>query len=104
MWDLHTLLHSFIPFVTLQVYKQKVKHLLYEHQNNIAELKTEEVLAGKVMQKEHGEQEKELRRAVRALKVDYKEQELEHENLVKSLKLVCGHWPARLSVPLKILW
>lgn len=25
------------PFV--QVYKQKVKHLLYEHQNNITELK-----------------------------------------------------------------
>lgn len=27
--------------VELKVYKQKVKHLLYEHQNNIAELKAE---------------------------------------------------------------
>ncbi|XP_023646085.1 dynein regulatory complex subunit 4 isoform X1 [Paramormyrops kingsleyae] len=73
--------------VEIKVYKQKVKHLLYEHQNNIAELKTEGVLTSKVMQKEHGNQENELRRAMRALKVDYKEQELGHENLVKSLKL-----------------
>ena len=27
--------------VEIKVYKQKVKHLLYEHQNNIAELKAE---------------------------------------------------------------
>ena len=27
--------------VEIKVYKQKVKHLLYEHQNNITELKTE---------------------------------------------------------------
>ena len=27
--------------VEIKVYKQKVKHLLYEHQNNITELKAE---------------------------------------------------------------
>lgn len=32
-----TVFYNFI----LQVYKQKVKHLLYEHQNNITELKQE---------------------------------------------------------------
>ena len=29
----------------VQVYKQKVKHLLYEHQNNISELKAENTVA-----------------------------------------------------------
>lgn len=31
--------------VEIKVYKQKVKHLLYEHQNNIAELKAESKLS-----------------------------------------------------------
>lgn len=71
-----------------QVYKQKVKHLLYEQQNNIVELKTEGVVATKLMQKEHADQENDLRKAMRSLKVDLKEKELSDENQMKSLKLV----------------
>ncbi|XP_072551159.1 dynein regulatory complex subunit 4 isoform X2 [Salminus brasiliensis] len=73
--------------VEIKVYKQKVKHLLYEQQNSIAELKTEGVVATKLMQKEHVDLENDLRKGIRTLKVDLKEQELSNENLMKSLKL-----------------
>ena len=72
----------------VQVYKQKVKHLLYEHQNTISELKAEGVVATKLMEGEHGGLESELRKGVRALKVDLKEQELANENAIRDLKLV----------------
>nr|XP_006641204.2 PREDICTED: growth arrest-specific protein 8 isoform X1 [Lepisosteus oculatus] len=73
--------------VEIKVYKQKVKHLLYEHQNSTSELKAEGVISAKLMQKEQSEKEDELRKGMRTLKVDIKEQELANENLVKSLKL-----------------
>ena len=38
-------------FVFVQVYKQKVKHLLYEHQNNITELKRDGLCSKKMYQK-----------------------------------------------------
>lgn len=70
------------------MYKQKVKHLLYEQQNSITELKTEGVVATKLLEREQAEVESELQRAKRNLKVDLKEQELSTENYVKNLKLV----------------
>ncbi|XP_059926892.1 dynein regulatory complex subunit 4 [Gadus macrocephalus] len=73
--------------VEIKVYKQKVKHLLYEHQNTISELKAEGVVATKLMEGEHGGLESELRKGVRALKVDLKEQELANENAIRDLKL-----------------
>lgn len=73
-----------------QVYKQKVKHLLYEHQNNLTEMKAEGTVAMKLAQKEHQAQEGTLRRDTRALKVELKEQELANEVAVKNLRLV-GH-------------
>merc|ERR1719370_500221 len=39
--------------VEIKVYKQKVKHLLYEHQNNITELKADSTLTLKLEQDEH---------------------------------------------------
>ncbi|KAB5575183.1 hypothetical protein PHYPO_G00217930 [Pangasianodon hypophthalmus] len=71
----------------IRVYKQKVKHLLYEQQNGITELKTEAVVATKLLEKEQADLENELRRGVRSLKVDLKEQELSNENYIKNLKL-----------------
>ncbi|CAF1587499.1 unnamed protein product, partial [Didymodactylos carnosus] len=41
----------------IKVYKQKVKHLLYEQQNNIAELKAETLAELKVAQETHNEAE-----------------------------------------------
>ncbi|EDO41610.1 predicted protein [Nematostella vectensis] len=72
--------------VEIKVYKQKVKHLLYEHQNNIAELKAESSVALSLAQDEHRTSEQDLRKDKRSLKVELKEQELSHEDVVKNLK------------------
>jgi hypothetical protein len=72
----------------IQVYKQKVKHLLYEHQNNIAELKAEKAAALELAQKENRHNEQDLRTDKRSLKVELKEQEFSHEDVIKNLKKV----------------
>uniref|UniRef100_A0A7N9CRM4 Dynein regulatory complex subunit 4 n=1 Tax=Macaca fascicularis TaxID=9541 RepID=A0A7N9CRM4_MACFA len=73
--------------VEIKVYKQKVKHLLYEHQNNLTEMKAEGTVVMKLAQKEHRTQEGVLRKDMRALKVELKEQELANEVVVKNLRL-----------------
>ncbi|XP_055890505.1 dynein regulatory complex subunit 4-like isoform X1 [Biomphalaria glabrata] len=72
--------------IEIKVYKQKVKHLLYEHQNNISELKAEGSAALKLSQDNHYSSELDLRKDKRALKVELKEQELAHEDVIKNLK------------------
>ncbi|EDQ86417.1 uncharacterized protein MONBRDRAFT_33818 [Monosiga brevicollis MX1] len=59
--------------VEIKVYKQKVKHLLYEHQNQIAELRTEAALAKKLVQDELREEAAGLRNEKRSLRVELKE-------------------------------
>lgn len=56
-------------FILTQVYKQKVKHLLYEHQNNITELKRDGAVAVTLEQSQHHEKEGELNVEKRSLKV-----------------------------------
>ncbi|KAM4722416.1 dynein regulatory complex subunit 4 [Rhinophrynus dorsalis] len=73
--------------VEIKVYKQKVKHLLYEHQNNISELKAEGSVSMKLAQKEHHTQEGLLRKDMRGLRIEIKEQELASEMVVKNLKM-----------------
>ncbi|XP_065827526.1 dynein regulatory complex subunit 4-like [Oscarella lobularis] len=72
--------------VEIKVYKQKVKHLLYEHQNGITELRAEGAVALKLAQDDHGDKERNLREDKRGLKVDLKENELGHMEVVKTLK------------------
>lgn len=60
--------------VEIKVYKQKVKHLLYEHQNNITTLKADGELALKLQQDEFRKREAELNRDKRDLKLKLKEQ------------------------------
>ncbi|ELU06192.1 hypothetical protein CAPTEDRAFT_162685 [Capitella teleta] len=72
--------------IEIKVYKQKVKHLLYEHQNNISELKAESTVALKLAQDDHRSNELDLRKDKRGLKVGLKEQELSHEDVIKNLK------------------
>jgi hypothetical protein len=73
--------------VEIKVYKQKVKHLLYEHQNNISEQRAENTVSLKLAQDEHRGSEIELRKDKRSLKVELKEQQLAQEDVIKSLKL-----------------
>eukprot|EP00163_Fabomonas_tropica_P031532 TRINITY_DN752_c1_g1_i1.p1 TRINITY_DN752_c1_g1~~TRINITY_DN752_c1_g1_i1.p1 ORF type:complete len:312 (-),score=109.73 TRINITY_DN752_c1_g1_i1:960-1895(-) len=72
--------------VEIKVYKQKVKHLLYEHQNNVTLLKTDNETALKLQNDDHRTREAELKKDRRALKLELKEQQLSHEDVIKNLK------------------
>ncbi|KAJ1559224.1 Dynein regulatory complex subunit 4, partial [Cladochytrium tenue] len=71
--------------VEIKVYKQKVKHLLYEYQNNVAHLQADSERALQLDQEEHANREQLLRRDKRGLKLELKELELAHEELVRGL-------------------
>lgn len=71
----------------IKVYKQKVKHLLYEHQTQTSDLKSDEAVAKRMAQKEHGERETRLEMDKRGLKVELKEMELSHEEIIRNLQL-----------------
>lgn len=73
--------------VEIKVYKQKVKHLLYEHQNNITSLKADGITTLKLEQQEHMSQEEKLRLQKRELAVTLKEAELSHDDIIRNLKL-----------------
>ncbi|GFG33238.1 hypothetical protein Cfor_04551 [Coptotermes formosanus] len=69
----------------IKVYKQKVKHLLYEHQNNLSELKAESMVSLKMAQDDYNEQEMELLRDKRKLKTQQKEQGLAHQDEIQTI-------------------
>ena len=73
--------------VEIKVYKQKVKHLLYEHQNNVTTLKADAEVALKQQQDEFRRRSGELSKDKRSLKLELKELELAHEDVVRQLKL-----------------
>ncbi|XP_014662068.1 PREDICTED: growth arrest-specific protein 8-like [Priapulus caudatus] len=73
--------------VEIKVYKQKIKHLLYEHQNSISELRAEEAIKMKLAHNEFQTSETELVGEKQKLKTDIKEQELSHEDIIKNQKL-----------------
>lgn len=72
----------------LKLYKQKVKHLMYEHQTNLSESKAEHLVALKLAQDDHVTQENELIKDKTELKKTQKEQELAYMNEIRALKLV----------------
>ncbi|KAI9199729.1 growth-arrest-specific micro-tubule binding-domain-containing protein [Polychytrium aggregatum] len=72
--------------VEIKVYKQKIKHLLYEYQNNVAHLQVDSERALQVEQEEHIAREQQLKRDKRSLKLELKEFELSHEDIIKNLK------------------
>ena len=53
---------------SVQVYKQKVKHLLYEHQNSVSTLKADAELGLKLAGEEAARQEAQLQKVCRNLK------------------------------------
>lgn len=73
--------------VEIKVYKQKVKHLLYEQQNMLSELKAESIISTKLLQDEHADLEKEQWKDMRSLKLELKQQELSSENVLKRIHL-----------------
>lgn len=71
----------------LKLYKQKVKHLMYEHQTNLSETKAEHLVALKLAQDDHVVQENEFIKDKTELKKIQKEQELAYINEIRALKL-----------------
>ncbi|XP_071563580.1 dynein regulatory complex subunit 4 [Temnothorax nylanderi] len=71
----------------LKLYKQKVKHLMYEHQTNLSETKADHLVALKLSQDDHVVQENELIKDKTELKKVQKEQELAYMNEIRALKL-----------------
>ncbi|XP_063737582.1 dynein regulatory complex subunit 4-like [Eleginops maclovinus] len=71
--------------VEIKVYKQKMKHLLCEHQNTISELRADALVFTQVRQKEQQQLETQLHKDMRAIMVD--QQELNDENLMQELEL-----------------
>lgn len=73
----------------LKFFKQKVKHLQFEHQNELTEAKTEALVSLKMAQDDYTTQERQLLKDKRDLKSNSRETELAHEEQIKALKLVC---------------
>ncbi|XP_029354836.1 dynein regulatory complex subunit 4-like [Echeneis naucrates] len=71
--------------IEIKVYKQKMKHLLCEHQNTITELKAESFVSTEVLQNEQEQLENELHKGMRAIMVET--QQLDNENLFKELEM-----------------
>ena len=72
--------------VEIKVYKQKVKHLLYEYQNNVAHLQADSEKSAQLDREQNVIKEKELHKEKRSLKLELKEFELSHEDTIKNLK------------------
>ncbi|XP_017295341.1 dynein regulatory complex subunit 4 [Kryptolebias marmoratus] len=68
-----------------KVYKQKMKHLLCEHQNTTSELKADRLAAAEVLQEEQEVLEEELYEKMRAIMVNM--QALRSEDRVRELEL-----------------
>mmetsp|Transcript_16600 Transcript_16600/g.24984 ORF Transcript_16600/g.24984 Transcript_16600/m.24984 type:complete len:477 (+) Transcript_16600:64-1494(+) len=72
--------------VEIKIYKQRLKHLLQEHQNEITHKKTESELALKMAQDDDREIEADVKEDKRTLNIELKEIELSHEEFIRGLK------------------
>jgi growth arrest-specific protein 8 len=70
----------------LKVYKQKVKHMLYEHHNNVAILKRDDEQYASHLEENAREAESQQRRDTRKVKSEMRELDMAHEDMVKNLK------------------
>ncbi len=71
----------------IKVYKQKVKHLVYEYQSNLSRVEVDAEKHLDIAVQDHEQDLDSLKRQVRALKIELKEMELSHQELVKSMRL-----------------
>lgn len=71
----------------IKLFKEKVKYLMYEHQTNLSETKAEQMVALKLSQDDHIEQENHLLKDKEDLQSLIKEHELAHINEMRALKM-----------------
>ncbi|KAK5649457.1 hypothetical protein RI129_000486 [Pyrocoelia pectoralis] len=71
----------------LKLYKQKVKHLEYEHQNDLTQCKTDALTSLKNATDDHTQQEWELLKDKRDLKISQRQQEVAHQEQMRAFKI-----------------
>jgi hypothetical protein len=72
--------------VEIKIYKQRLKHLLHEHQNEITQKKTEAEMATKIAQDDDRESEFDIKVDKRNIDLAYKETVMSHEEYIRGLK------------------
>ncbi|KAI9142624.1 growth-arrest-specific micro-tubule binding-domain-containing protein [Paraphysoderma sedebokerense] len=72
--------------VEIKIYKQKVKHLLYEYQNNVAHIQADHQQALELESEDNQTRETQLKTDKRGLKLELKELELSHEDIIRNIK------------------
>jgi len=72
----------------VKVFKEKIKHLLFENKAVIDQLRSENTVALKLAAEQHRLAELELRRHKASLKEQMRREQLEHEELIKTIKNV----------------
>ena len=72
--------------VEIKIYKQRVKHLLFEHQHETAKNKAEAEIALKLSQDDHRAAESELKSDRRSVKLTLKEMELSHDDYIQTIE------------------
>uniref|UniRef100_G3NAB0 Dynein regulatory complex subunit 4 n=1 Tax=Gasterosteus aculeatus aculeatus TaxID=481459 RepID=G3NAB0_GASAC len=73
--------------VEITEYKQKLKHVLSEHHDELFGLKADGVASAGLVEKQHTQSEIGLRRDLHALQADYREKKLHNDNSIKELQL-----------------
>lgn len=72
--------------VEVKIYKQRLKHLLYEQQNELTNKKTEAEVAVKMAQDDDREQISDIKEDRRVLNINVKEIEFTHEEYIRGMK------------------
>ena len=72
--------------VEIKIYKQRLKHLLHEHQNEITQKKIEAEMATKIAQDDDRESELDIKMDKRNLDIAYKETLMNHDEYIRGLK------------------
>eukprot|EP00357_Protocruzia_adherens_P036759 CAMPEP_0115036606 /NCGR_PEP_ID=MMETSP0216-20121206/42230_1 /TAXON_ID=223996 /ORGANISM="Protocruzia adherens, Strain Boccale" /LENGTH=214 /DNA_ID=CAMNT_0002416481 /DNA_START=117 /DNA_END=757 /DNA_ORIENTATION=+ len=72
--------------IELKTHKQRVKHLLFQNQDQVVDLKKAAEMQLKISEDDHRTKERELKADRRALNVQLKEKEVCHEDFLRALK------------------
>ena len=73
---------------SVKVFKQKIKHLLFEHKTAVDQLRSENTVTLKLAAEEHRVADLDVRRDKSTLKEQVHHEQLEHEEMVKTIKKV----------------
>lgn len=71
--------------IEIKIYKQRLKHLVFQNQDQLTQLKKDSQITLKNIEDEHRITERELKQDIRSLKVAKKEQEVRHQEYLNSL-------------------